>query len=152
VEDAEDAECGAEMLRRARDLQERRRTRLQQQVVDDPFVLEREGRQRVWQGEDDMGVPDRQQLALALVEPLVARVRQALWSMPIATRVERDGTMATRGTAIEMSTQGGGPAVRNSAGARGDAARYVELRERHRRVVNDCRGLREGLRQGSRQG
>jgi hypothetical protein len=39
----------------------------------------------VWEGEDDVGVPDRQQLAFALDDPLVARVRQAFWAMPIAT-------------------------------------------------------------------
>ena len=62
-----------------------------------------------------MGVPDRQQLAFTLGEPLVARVRQALRAVPIATRVERDGAMAARGTAIEMPAQGGGPAVRDGA-------------------------------------
>ena len=103
------------MLRRARDLQERRRTCLKQQVIDDLFVLQREGGQCVWKGEDDMGVPDRQELALPLVEPLVARMRQALWAMAIATRVERDGAMATRGTSVEMPTQRCGPAVRNGA-------------------------------------
>ena len=39
VKDAEKAERGSEVLRRAGDLEERRRTRLKQQVVDDPFVL-----------------------------------------------------------------------------------------------------------------
>jgi len=40
-----------------------------------PLVLQRESRKRVWEGEDDMGVPDRQQLAFTLREPLIARVR-----------------------------------------------------------------------------
>ena len=62
-----------------------------------------------------MGVPDRQQLAFTLGEPLIARVRQALRAVPIATRVERDGAMATGGTPIEMRAQGRGPAVRDGA-------------------------------------
>ena len=52
------------MLRRARDLEERRGTRLEEQVVHHLFVLQREPREGVREGEDDMGVPDRQQLAL----------------------------------------------------------------------------------------
>ena len=64
VEDAEKAERGAQVLRRACDLQERRRTRLEEQVVDHPFVLQGEPREGVREGEDDVGVPDRQQLAL----------------------------------------------------------------------------------------
>ena len=54
VEDAEKAERGTEVLRRARDLEERRGTRLEEQVVHDPFVLQRESRERVRKGEDDV--------------------------------------------------------------------------------------------------
>src|SRR6266542_626389 len=107
VEDAEKAERGAEVLRRPRDLEERRRTCLEEQVVDHAFVLQGQPGEGVRQGEDDVGVADRQQLAFALGEPLVARVRQTLRAMPIATRVERDGAMAAGGTAIEMPAQRG---------------------------------------------
>src|SRR5437660_3700461 len=62
-----------------------------------------------------MGVPDRQQLAFALGEPLIARVRQTFRAMPVATRIERDGATATDGTLIEMPAQGRGPAVRDGA-------------------------------------
>jgi hypothetical protein len=102
VEDAEKPERGTEVLRCAGDLEERRGTRLEEQVVDHPFVVQRESREGVREGEDDMGVPDRQQLAFTLGEPLIARVRQALWAVPIATRVEGDGAMPAGGTAIEM--------------------------------------------------
>ena len=123
VEDAEKAECGAEVLRRAGDLEERRRTRLEEQVVDDAFVLQGQPGEGVRQGEDDVGVPDRQQLALALGEPLVARVRQALRAVPIATRVERDGAMAAGGTAIEMPAQAPRCGSARWRGAHADAAR-----------------------------
>jgi len=113
VEDAEKAERGTQVLRRTRDLEECGGTGLEEEVIHHPFVLQRENRQRVGQGEDDMGVADRQQLAFTLLEPLVARVRQALWAMSIATRVEGDGAMSARGTAIEVPAQGGGPAVRD---------------------------------------
>ena len=88
VEDAQKAERGAEMLRRARDLEQRCGTRPEEQVVHHRLVLQRQPGEGVREGEDDMGVPDRQQLAFTLGEPLIARVGQALWAMPIATRVE----------------------------------------------------------------
>src|SRR4249920_1233877 len=110
VEDAEKAECGAEVLRRPGDLEERRRTRVEEQVVHHAFVLQSQPSEGVRQGEDDVGVPDRQHLALALGKPLVARVRQALRTMPIAARVEREGAMAAGGTPIEMPAEGRSPA------------------------------------------
>ena len=115
MEDAEKAERGTQVLGRTGDLEECGRTGLEKQVVHDAFVLQRESCQRVGEGEDDVGVPDRQQLAFTLGEPLITCVRQALRAVPIATRVERDGAMAARGTAIEMPAQGGGPAVRDGA-------------------------------------
>ena len=115
VEDAEKAECGAEVLRRPGDLEERRCARVEEQVVDHAFVLQGQPGEGVRQGEDDVGVPDRQQLAFALGEPLVARVRQALGAVPIATRVEGDGAMPAGGTPIEMPAQDRGPAVRDGA-------------------------------------
>jgi hypothetical protein len=115
VEDAQKAERGAEVLRRPGDLEERRRTRVEEQVVDHAFVLQGHPSDGVRQGEDDVGVPDRQQLAFTVLEPLIARVCQALRAMPIATRIEGDGAMATDGTLIEMPAQGRSPAVRDRA-------------------------------------
>ncbi len=40
MEDAEKAECGAEVLWRPRDLEERRRTGLEEQLVDHASVLQ----------------------------------------------------------------------------------------------------------------
>ena len=59
VEHAEKAECGAEVLRRPGDLEERRRTRLEEQVVDDALVVQGQPREGVREGEDNVGVPDR---------------------------------------------------------------------------------------------
>jgi hypothetical protein len=78
VEDAQNAERRAQVLACARHLKERRGTGLEEKVVQQPFVLQRESREGVRQGEHDMGVRDRQQLAFPLGEPLIARVRQHL--------------------------------------------------------------------------
>jgi hypothetical protein len=62
-----------------------------------------------------MRIPDREQLAFTLGEPLITCVRQTLRAVPITTRVERDGAMAAGGTPIEMRAQGRGAAVRDGA-------------------------------------
>ena len=49
------------MLRVGRHLQQRRRARAEEQVVDDRLVLQREPRELVRQREDDVEVADRQQ-------------------------------------------------------------------------------------------
>ena len=59
------------MLRVRGDLEERRRARLEEEVVHDALVLQREPREGLRQREDDVGVPDRQQFAFTLGEPLV---------------------------------------------------------------------------------
>ena len=66
VKDGGDADTRAEMLRISGDGQHRLRCRLEQQIVDERLVLERDvgdfGRQR----EHDVEVADRQQVGLAL--------------------------------------------------------------------------------------
>src|SRR5437879_3805240 len=93
VEHAEEADRGTEMLGVRRDLEERGRTRLEEQIVDDPFILQSQPRELMREREDDVVVADGEQFVLSGGEPLIARVRQALRTVPVATRVERDGAM-----------------------------------------------------------
>src|SRR4029434_1980399 len=97
------------MFRVGGDREERCRTRLPPQMVDDPFVLQGQPRELMREREADMVVADREEFVLPGGEPLIARVRQALRAVPIATRVEGDGAMSAGGTAIKMPAQRGGP-------------------------------------------
>lgn len=114
VEHAEESDRGAEMCRVGRDLQQRGRARAQEEIVDDALVLQRQPREVVREREDHMVVADGQEF-LPGREPLVAGVRQALRTGPIATRVVRDRAMVTARTAIEMATQRGRAAAREGA-------------------------------------
>ena len=107
VEHTQKTNRRAKMLRIGGDLEQRGRARAEEQIVDDLLVLQREPRELVRQREDDMMVADGQELLLPFGQPLVARVGQALRTVPIATRVVRDGAMGTVGAAIEMATQRG---------------------------------------------
>ena len=103
VEYREKPDRGAEMRRVRGDLEQRGRACPEEQVVHDRFVLEREPREIMRQCEDHMVIANRQELLLARGEPLVARVSQALRTVPIPTRVVRDGAIVTTRAAIEMA-------------------------------------------------
>jgi hypothetical protein len=109
VEHAETADRRAQMFRGGGERAECGRTRLQQQIVDDPFVLQGPPRERMRERADDMVGADREEFVLPGGEPLIARVRQALRAVPIATRVAGEGAMSAGGTAIEMPAHRGGP-------------------------------------------
>ena len=115
VEHAQTPNRRAEMFRVDRDLEQRGRARAEEQVVDHLLVLEREPRELVRQREDDVVVADRQQFLLPRREPLVAGAGQALRTVPIPTRVVRNGAMITARAAIEMAAQCRRAATRQSA-------------------------------------
>ena len=90
VEDGGEADARAQMLRIGGDRDERLGCGPEQEVVDGGLVLERDGADRRRQGEDDVIVSDRQQLRLAVFEPLPRRCGLALRAMPVATGVVGD--------------------------------------------------------------
>ena len=115
VEHAEEADFGAEVSRGASDFQQRFRAGMEEQVVDEPLVLQCERGQFTGQSEDGVDVAGRQQFPFARLEPASARVALATWAMPVSARVIRDGSrMSAACTAVTMSAQGGGAAARDS--------------------------------------
>ena len=123
VQHAEEADVGAEMLRVGGDLQQGFGAGAEQQVVDGLLVLQRQPRQLVRQREDDMKVVDRQQFLAASGQPLVASVGLALWAVPVAAGVERDGLVAALAAAVQMAAERCRAAALDGGTARGDAAR-----------------------------
>jgi hypothetical protein len=63
------------------------------------------------QGKDHVEVADCEQFFLASREPTATGCDLTLWAVPIATGVEHDGTMATTGALVEMSTHDRGTTV-----------------------------------------
>ena len=95
VQDGRDGDLRTQMLRVGRDRDRGFGRRLEQQIVDHALVLVGDigdrGRQRV----DDMKVRHREQLGLALGEPLTCRRALALGAVPVAaTIVADDGVRA----------------------------------------------------------
>jgi hypothetical protein len=111
MQHTEEADPSPEMLGIGGDLQQRGGSSSEQEIVDEPLVLESQPGEFMGKGEDHMEVADREEFSMALLEPLVARAGQTLRAMAITARVVRDDAMTALGTAIEMAAQGGGAAV-----------------------------------------
>ena len=108
VEDAQEADLRAQVLGIPRDLEQRGRTRLKEQCVDECRVSATQRQQRVWQGEDDVDVRDVEQLTLARRQPPLARLRLALRTVPIPTRIVRKRPMSGAAL-IDMPTEASRP-------------------------------------------
>ena len=71
---------------------------LEQEIVDDGFVGERQDADGGRQGEDDVIIGNRQKLGLTFGEPLARRLALALWTVPIAAGVVGDAFVRAVGT------------------------------------------------------
>ena len=115
VEDHQSTNRRAQAFRIGRDLQQRRRGGLKQEVVDDALIGQREPCQRFRHREDDVDVAHRQELLLPRGHPGVTGGREALRAMPIPTAVVREGRLRALVAAIAVpaecrgSTLGDGP-------------------------------------------
>src|SRR5215207_4975935 len=115
VEDAQDADLGAEMTGIGGDLTERRRARLKEPRVQPGPVSIGQGQERMREREDDVHIRHIEELALARVQPAFARLRLTLRTVPVSTRVVGDGLMPAGVTPVEMSTERGGSTARDGA-------------------------------------
>ena len=113
MEHAEEADLGSQVAWIAGDLQQGFSTGAKEQVVDQPFVLQCERSQFPRQREDDVHVAGGQQLPFPRLEPAQAGIALALGTMPVATRVVRDGGISAVRALIAMSAQRGGAATSN---------------------------------------
>ena len=111
MEHAEEADLGAEVPGIASDLEQGRGAGVEQQVINQPLVLQGKRGQFAREGEDDMHVAGGEQLALAGFEPAHTGVALASWAMPITARIVGDGGMSAAGALIAMSAQRSGAAT-----------------------------------------
>ena len=58
------------------------------------------------QREDDVELGHAKHFLLSRGKPALARLRLALWTMPITTRVVRDNLLITARTNVDVATQG----------------------------------------------
>ena len=118
------ADARAEMLRVGGDGGQRLRGGPEQEVVDGRLVLERDGADRGRQGEDDVVVGNRQQLGLAVGQPLSRRRGLTLRAMPVAAGIVGDPLVRAVLAALDVSAERG-----RATGL--DRRHDLQLREAH---------------------
>jgi len=128
VQDREEADLGAQVLRVCADGAQCVSRGGEQQIINHRLVLVRNGRDLLGQREDDVEVLAVQELRLATLDPLCPSERLALWAVPIATAVVRDALMLTGIARLNVSAE-------RSGAARGDRPHDAPLRIRQRRLV-----------------
>ena len=104
------ADLGAKVFGIGSDRLQRRSGGLEQQRIDDGFVLEGDGRHRRRQREDDVEILDRQQVGLPRFEPFAGRTCLTLPAMPVAAGVVGNGRVPTIAAARDVAAEGGRPA------------------------------------------
>ena len=109
VEDAQEADRGAQVSRVGGDFEEGGGARAEEEVIEQRAIAAAQGLERVRQREDHVDVRDGKQLALPRGEPAFPGLRLALRTVPVATRVVRDRPMPAGTTLIEMAAQCRGP-------------------------------------------
>lgn len=105
MEDRKKAEYETEMARITADDEQRLTDGTEQEIVEKTQIGKGEGVEQFGDGEDDVKVRNRKQLALPLREPPSARLELAARAVPIATRVPGELAIVALGAAIEMSTK-----------------------------------------------
>lgn len=92
---AEQADVGSRMLGVAGHLKQRRGTGAEEQVVEQPLVLQHQGRQLMGQNENDVKVWHGQQLGGTRSQPSGPCVALAFGTVPVAARVCHGACAAT---------------------------------------------------------
>src|SRR3954469_22415981 len=99
------------MERVCRNLQQGCSAGAKQQAIQDALVLIGEGGKLMRDCEYDMRIRDRQQFAGSLCDPSVAGAGLASRTVPVATRVIRDGLVTAAGATVDVTAQSGGTAA-----------------------------------------
>jgi len=115
MQDCDKADLSAQMLGVRCNGVQRLSGSLEQDVVDHRFVLERDGCDFLWDGEDHVEVFNRQKFSLPVLEPLVTREGLAFWAMSIATAVVGDAVVAAGITLLYVTAQCDASALFNCA-------------------------------------
>jgi hypothetical protein len=103
MQNAEEADLGAEVFGISGDLQHGRRTGPKQEIVQKSRILLTQHIQFVRQREYDMEVRDVEQFPLSGVQPTLACLSLTLRAVAISAGVKGDGRVTALNTGIEMA-------------------------------------------------
>lgn len=129
VQHREEADLGAEVAGIGGDPPQRLGGGLEEQAIDGTLVLERQRREPIGQGEDDVEVLDGQELVEALLQPPLLGQRLALRTVPVAAGVVGVAQLAAAIADLEVAPEHG-----RAAGL--DRPHDAVLLGRHHRTVS----------------
>ncbi len=113
VQDGEDTDLGAEVLRIGCDFQQRLCAGCEQQIVKQARVLQSQDIQLVRYGEDHVEVAGVEEFAFPCRQPALARLCLTLGTVAIATRVIGDGLIPAARASVAMPAEGGSATALN---------------------------------------
>src|SRR5277367_841864 len=115
VQHGKKTDPGAQMFWIGGDLYKSLSAGLEQKIVENPLVLQSQGREIMRYRKDHMEVRRWKQIFSALSQPLLAGVGLALGAMPVSAGVVRNGLMATSRASVQMAAEGLRATVANSS-------------------------------------
>jgi hypothetical protein len=113
MQDGEESDLGAQVLGVRADRSQGLGRRLEEQVVDQGFVLQGERCDFLGQGEDDVEIRAVQKFSLPMLDPLRPGERLALRAMPVPARVVGDSLMIAGAALLPVAAKCSGPAALN---------------------------------------
>ena len=105
VEDGQEADPGSQVSFLGRDIEQGPGHRLEEEVVDDPRVLEGQRRKDLREGEYDVNVGDREQLAPLRLHPLCSLPALTLRAVAVAARAVRYTPLTAAIACLHMPPQ-----------------------------------------------
>src|SRR5712692_1131301 len=115
MENAEEADLGAEVFGIAGDFKKRLRTGAKQEIVDDLLVLQGQWCQLTRKREDHMHVACRKKFSPTCGDPPFPGRGLTFRTVPVTAGVVRDGAIPAAGALIEMTAECGSTTARNGS-------------------------------------
>jgi hypothetical protein len=107
VKDGEKTDLGAEMLGVGRNSLQGVGGGPEENTVDNSLVLKGDGGNLLWYSKNDVKIGNVQKLRFSILDPLGARQRLTLRTVPIRARVAPDALVAATVTDLDMAAQSG---------------------------------------------
>src|SRR3546814_7351542 len=130
-----DADPGTEMLGISGDREHRIGRGLEQQIIDQRFVMIGDGGDLGRHREHDVEVADREKVGLAGLEPGARGGAVASWTVPVAPAVIRDPPVSAVGTGLDVTPERGSAAML-------DRRHDIELMQAQTYVMSGAAGWR----------
>jgi len=110
VKNGKETDLSAKMFRVGGNRQQRIGSGTEENVLDDPLVLQGDLGNPLRYGKDDMKISNVKKFGLSVMDPLGARQGLAFWTVTVRTGVVPDALVAAPVTDLDVTAESGGAA------------------------------------------